>query len=295
MYSTVPLKEFQKKRPRVTNSKLHRAYLVKIYPAVISDSLIPLDRDEIVFGRDEICDFDVADEFASRRHVAFRWQRKECFITDLESTNGTFVNDERISHRKLEHGDQIHFGTQIFKFLSAEDVEATYHEAVFQMMTVDALTQTYNRRYFEDVFERETTRAIRYQRSLGLLILDLDHFKKLNDTYGHLVGDQVLKGVCQRISSRLRHDDIFARIGGEEFAVTFIEGTKQTVDLVGHELCELVNSSPIQTSRGEVKVTISVGGAFASGDDPAECLQLFESADANLYRAKAEGRNQYAG
>lgn len=295
MHSTVPMNH---QSQRLTDSSILQekgAYLVKIYPAVVSGSLIPLDQDETVFGRDSICDYEVADDFSSRRHISIRWERNDCVLRDLGSTNGTFVNDMRTTFHKLKHGDKIHFGTQIFKFLDSENVEATYHEAVFQMMTVDALTQTYNRRYFEDVFQREASRSVRHQRSLGLLILDIDKFKAINDTYGHLVGDEVLAAVSKRISSRIRKDDVLARIGGEEFAVTLTEGTKESLDLVGHQLCQIVEESPFRTSKGVVPVTISVGGAYVNGRENFECQKLFELADANLYDAKMNGRNRYVG
>lgn len=295
MHSTIPLNH---QSQRLTDSNIlqeNGAYLVKIYPAVVSGSLISLDQEETIFGRDSICDFEVADEFASRRHISIRWERNDCVLRDLGSTNGTFVNDMRTTFHKLQHGDKIHFGTQIFKFLDSENVEATYHEAVFQMMTVDALTQTYNRRYFEDVFQREASRSVRHQRSLGLLILDIDKFKSINDTYGHLVGDEVLAAVGKRISLRIRKDDVLARIGGEEFAVTLMEGTKEALDLVGHQLCQIVGETPFQTSKGEIPVTISIGGAFADGSENFECQKLFELADTNLYSAKTNGRNRYLG
>ncbi len=257
--------------------------------------MIPLDRDEYVFGRDSECEYELTDDFVSRRHAAFRWQGSDCFVADLGSMNGTFVNNLRVTQQQLNNGDQVRIGSHIFKFLVSDHVEAMYHEAVFEMMTVDALTKTYNRRYFDDAFNREVSRSLRHERSLGLLMLDIDNFKQHNDTYGHLVGDELLSGMCERISERIRVDEVFARIGGEEFALAVIEPSKESLDEMGAQLCELIGQVPFQTTAGEIDLTISVGGAYTGGHQAITAKDLFEAADSNLYRAKQSGRNQYCG
>lgn len=271
------------------------ACLVKIYPAVVSGSLIPLDQDELVFGRDSECSYELADDFASRRHAAIRWRGADCFIEDLGSTNGTFVNDHSVVQRQLVSGDQIRIGTHIFKYLASDHVETQYHEAVFEMMTIDALTQTYNRRYFDDVFEREFRRSRRHQRSLGLLVLDVDFFKQLNDQHGHLIGDELLSALCRRISSSLSKDELFARIGGEEFAIAIAEISKCDLDQFGHSICQAVRQEPFVTTRGELSLTVSVGGSHTADGKTQSKTELFAIADGHLYRAKQSGRNQYVG
>lgn len=294
MRQTVPiLPSENRQHPVHSESSQQRGFLVKIYPAVVSGSLILLDRQVTFFGRDTECEYELTDDHSSRFHSKFVWEGDDCLLRDLGSTNGTFVNEVRISQCCLKHGDQIRIGTNIFKFLSARDVEAMYHEAVFQMMTVDALTQTYNRRYFDDVFQRESLRSVRYQRSLGLLLLDIDHFKNLNDTYGHLVGDEILTGMCQRISKRFQRDEVFARIGGEEFAIALIEVSPEFLRDMGESLCRTVSAEPFSTSQGAVQVTLSIGGAHAAGDSPIAANVLYERADQQLYRSKAAGRNRY--
>lgn len=295
MHSTVPMAH---RNQRLTDSQRLRAtgaYLVKIYPAVVSGSLISLEQDETVFGRDTLCDYEVADEFASRRHISIRWEKNDCVLRDLGSTNGTYVNDIPTQKHKLQHGDKIYFGSQIYKFLNSGNVEANYHEAVFQMMTIDALKQTYNRRYFEDAFQREASRSNRHKRSLGLLMIDIDKFKTINDTYGHLVGDEILTAVSKRICSRIRQDEVLARVGGEEFAVTFVECTRESLNSVGQQICTIVASEPFRTSKGVISVTVSIGGGFADGTTLVNCQSLCELADTNLYHAKSMGRNQYIG
>lgn len=271
------------------------ACLVKIYPPVVSGSLIALDQEEMLFGRDISCDYELADDFASRRHAIFRWVDRNCVIVDQKSMNGTYVNDQRVAERVLKSGDQIRIGHHIFKFLASDHVEAMYHEAVFEMMTVDALTKTYNRRYFEDTFIREINRSYRHGRQLGLLLLDIDFFKQINDTHGHLIGDELLAGVCKRVRSRVRNDEIFARVGGEEFALVVVECSLENLRELGNDLCELVRQEPFPSSKGNIPVTISIGVAHALGSAPITMNGMLDLADRNLYEAKRAGRDRCCG
>ena len=145
-------------------------------------------------------------------------------MQDLGSTNGTFVNDQRGASCTLKDGDQIKVGRSILKYMPGDNIEANYHEEIYRLMTMDALTQTYNRRYFNEALERECQRAPCATRaSLSLLIFDIDYFKKINDTYGHVAGDSVLRQLAVVVKPRLRLQDVLARVGGEEFAVLLPE------------------------------------------------------------------------
>jgi two-component system cell cycle response regulator len=143
------------------------------------------------------------DDSVSRRHASLEQVAGAYILTDRGSTNGTYVNDERIEQRKLRTGDRLRFGNQIVKFLATDHVEVEYHETVYKIMTTDGLTQAYNRRYFLEVIEREFYRAKRTGRPLSVLMVDVDLFKKINDTYGHLAGDEVLGELCRRINGVL--------------------------------------------------------------------------------------------
>ncbi len=270
------------------------ACFVKIYPANVNGSMIPLNAstEKTVFGRGHSCDFEMLDDFASREHAAVTWKNGSYHIQDLGSTNGTYVNDRKITEQALSPGDQIRIGHHIFKYLSSDHVEAMYHEAVFQMMTVDALTQTYNRRYFEGAFDREVTRTIRHGRTLGLMVFDIDRFKDINDQYGHLVGDEILAGLCKRIHSRIRGDEVFARIGGEEFALVCVELNQTQLLKLAEELRTLVCERPFKTSKGDIEVSVSIGVVHTNGLMPNTPRELMEQADAKLYKAKDLGRNK---
>ena len=194
-----------------------QACLVRIYPAGVSGSLIPLSSVRSSIGRDAMCDVELMDDFISREHAIIQQRDGKFFLQDCGSLNGTFINDQKVEGtQQLIPGDAIRIGNHILKFLSADHVEAQYHEAVYEMMTVDGLTGAQNRRFFEDAIEREIVRSQRHWRPMALLMFDVDHFKAINDQHGHLAGDECLKQLADRVRLRIRGEDLFARFGGEE-------------------------------------------------------------------------------
>jgi diguanylate cyclase (GGDEF)-like protein len=265
--------------------------LVRIYPAEASGSLIALHSPRMTLGRDSLCDIEVPDDFISRVHCVLERHDARWVLTDRSSLNGTFVNDERVEERDLVPGDQIRVGNHIFKFLSSDHVEAQYHEAVYEMMTIDALTQTYNRRYFEEALRREVLRSARHQRPFALLLLDIDFFKRVNDRFGHLVGDEVLRALGARLKARVREDELLARFGGEEFALAMPEITQENAVEVAEEFRKLVSDEAVHSTRGEIPLTISIGMAHSDGRQPIACSELLDRADRKLYEAKHSGRN----
>ena len=295
MINTVPSFHFSETQvtPRLNGQTTEnkQSCLVRIYPAGVSGSLIPLTHRRLTIGRDQTCDLEVNDDFMSRMHAVLELTEGGYLLSDCNSRNGTIVNDKQITSLILRPGDQIRLGNHIFKFLSSDHVEAHYHEAVYEMMTLDAMTNVYNRRYFEDAFRREVLRSQRHSRQLSLLIFDIDRFKQINDNYGHLVGDEVLKALSARVRGRVRGDEIVARIGGEEFAVVLVETSKMNARLVAESLCELVRSSPLLPDRPDLITTISVGGVHTNGLELLSEQDLISQADQQLYLAKTSGRD----
>jgi diguanylate cyclase (GGDEF)-like protein len=268
------------------------SYLVQIYPAQPTNSLIPLDAAEVRIGRDPLSEVEIFDDFASRCHAILRPEAAGTRLYDCGSRNGTFVNGTRVSDCLLVAGDHVRIGNHIFKFLAADHVEAQYHQAVYEMMTSDGLTRTANRRAFEDAFQRELLRAVRHRRPLTLLLIDVDHFKQINDCFGHLVGDDCLRELCDRVRLVVRGDDVFGRLGGEEFAVLLAETNLLDGCVVAERIRLAVAAESFAAERElAVPMTVSIGVSGFDGSELVSSDQLLSDADRRLYAAKSAGRN----
>ncbi len=251
-----------------------------------------LGRAAFQIGRSSKNELPIDQESVSRHHARITTVGKGHAIEDLGSTNGTWVNDEKILDRQaLRDGDQIRVGRSILKFMSGANVEANYHEEIYRLMTVDALTQAYNRRYFNEALEREYNRAQRYKRELSLVLLDLDHFKAINDGQGHLAGDAVLRQLSGEIIPKLREQDIFARVGGEEFAALLPEVGLEGAAATGEKIRRIVEEATFMVETLPIRLTVSAGvtALDARARDP---MSLYERADAAMYEAKSKGRNR---
>ncbi len=253
-----------------------------------------LNASSLLVGRSSKCDIQIDQESTSRNHSKIVNTGKSILIRDLGSTNGTYVNDEPIEEHVLRDGDFIKIGRTIFKFLTGGNIENAYHEEIYRLTTIDGLTQISNKRFFMETLEREIARGQRYQRPLSLVMFDLDHFKAINDTYGHLAGDYVLKHLASAVKGRIRREDVFARYGGEEFAIVLPEIAISTAVTFAEKIRQLVELHEFRFEKTPIAVTISVGvaGTERQQVDPEA---LIKQADDNLYAAKAAGRNQVRG
>jgi diguanylate cyclase (GGDEF)-like protein len=267
-------------------------WLVQVHPLDLEQNRIPLDGVETTLGRSEHCGVVLEDESVSRLHARIVANSTGFEIEDLGSTNGVLVNDELVERRALRTGDRIQLGNRIFRFLADTDVEAQYHETVYSMMTRDGLTSAFNKRYLLECLDREIARSWKTKRSLAVILLDIDHFKHINDEYGHLVGDEVLRELSQRIANLLGGDQIFARFGGEEFAILDGEGNLSSATELGEKCRQCVANEPFDTSDGLLEVTVSVGVAIPALSAESNRDELLELADQRLYKAKNQGRNQ---
>ena len=253
-----------------------------------------LNTNSVVVGRSSKCDIQIDQESISRNHSKIVNTGKSILVRDLGSTNGTYVNDEPIEEYVLRDGDLIKIGRTIFKFLSGGNIEHAYHEEIYRLTTVDGLTQISNKRFFMETLEREMARAHRYQRALSLAMFDLDHFKNINDTYGHLAGDYVLKQLASAVKQKIRREDLFARYGGEEFAIILPEISLATALTFSEKIRQLVEQQEFRFENTSIDVTISMGVATAD-ERVKEMEALIKLADENLYAAKAGGRNRVYG
>jgi diguanylate cyclase (GGDEF)-like protein len=248
-------------------------------------------------GRDATNDVQLPLQDVSRSHCRFALRDGSVSVCDLGSTNGTFLNDRELPPREeflLRSGDHVHVGGVIFKFLYGGNVEALYHEEVYRTLIVDGLTQVNNRRYLLDFLDREMARCRRHHRPLALVVLDVDHFKAINDAFGHLAGDQVLRELAGLIARSARREECVARWGGEEFALVLPE-----TDLAGalhfaERLRGTVEQREFRADGEAVRVTASIGVASVQPDMQAP-EDFLRAADARLYEAKQGGRNRVAG
>ncbi len=227
----------------------------------------------------------------SRTHARIRYLGSEVTIEDLGSRNGTYVNDRSVRRPVgLASGDRFQVGAVHFKFLHEKDVEHAYYEAIYEMVVRDGLTGVFNRRKFLEEANREVVRAQRHDRSLALTLIDIDEFKQVNDSYGHLAGDAVLKQLASRIGSRVRQEDVFARLGGEEFAILSPETDAVGAARHAEALRRICEAEPFDCTAARIDLTCSFGVAGLAAEHRG-IEDLLRSADGALYRAKREGRN----
>ena len=253
-----------------------------------------LNRSQIIIGRSSKADLQIDQEAVSRNHCKITNAGGTIVVRDMDSTNGTYVNDELVEEYTLRDGDFIKVGRCIFKFLSGNNIESSYHEEIYRLTTVDGLTQIFNRRYFVETLERELGRAQRYHRELSLIMFDIDRFKAVNDGYGHLAGDYVLKQLASVVKTRIRREDVLARYGGEEFAIILPEIDQANAVQFAEKVRHLVERAEFRFEDTAIPVTVSVG-VVASSNGIADVEAFIKIADDNLYAAKQAGRNRVIG
>ena len=216
-------------------------------------------EDSVTIGRDAGATIVVDAASVSRTHVRIEPRGRDHALVDLQSTNGTFLNDRLVSEQTLRDGDRFKVGPAIFKFFAGGDVEAQYHEEIYSLMVTDALTQASTKRFFLETLEREIVRAQRHGRPLSLVMFDIDHFKKINDTHSHLAGDEVLRDLGATIRAQVRAEECFARYGGEEFALVLPEATREGAVTVAEKFRAAIESHRFTFEGTVIPVTILAG------------------------------------
>src|SRR5216684_8046926 len=246
-----------------------------------------------VIGRGDRATVRILDDGISREHAAIESDGNHAFLVDLKSTNGTFCNGLRVTRHELADGDKIALGANtILKFTYQDELEAHFQKQLYESALRDGLTNSFNRRYFLDRLNGEMKFAKRHQTSLALLFLDLDHFKKINDNYGHPAGDRVLADVSARISAMLRTEDVFARYGGEEFAIVCRGIDQSGAEALANRILAAVREMRVEHAGRTILVTVSIGVAV-DGTLP-DVNALIAAADAAMYEAKRQGRDRLA-
>lgn len=253
---------------------------------------IDVTEQPLVIGRSHDADLHIPHASVSRQHCQVWREDIACYVRDLGATNRTRVNDVPVEQAILSDGDHLTVGESILKFIGEGSVEARYHEEVYQVATHDALTGLCNRRHFIEIVDKEISRSARHERPLAMCIVDVDLFKPINDTYGHIAGDGVLRQIGEIMHGHVRGDDVAARIGGEEFAVLLPEANIDAAVSFAERLRQAVaDATFILGDSGPHKLTVSIGVAVL-GPGREERSKLMAAADAALYRAKENGRNR---
>lgn len=264
---------------------------------------IPLERPEVTLGRALEADVRVNDANVSRRHAMIQksfneeTQKTDYIVTDFGSRNGTFVNGERIGKQQvLQNGDKITIGDHILRFDLLDEIDREYQRQIHRLISHDDLTGLLSSRSFFSELRREAARATAEKRTFCVLMMDVDHFKNVNDRFGHLTGSKTLEEIGACIIEVLRSGDAASRFGGEEFSAFLLDADTTQAMVAAERIRQVIQERLFTVVRhaepeSTHKVTISIG-ISAFPHDSQDPIELVEMADSALYRAKREGRNR---
>jgi len=270
------------------------ACLVVVWGIGIGNKIL-LNKNEMTIGRARDVDLRLAEAGVSRRHAVIQRRNElEFLLIDTDSTNGTLINSGRIKEAVLKDQDLITIGANRLKFIAADSPEQPYYEELYRQAQMDKALQVYNKHYFLTKLDEEMMRCKRYGLPLSLILLDADHFKRLNDAYGHLAGDAALMQLAETIKKRIRDTDVLCRYGGEEFTIIMPQTHQQHAYVLAEHIRILVAKAPVNHDNTVIDMTISLGISSYSGHEEQACTRelLIAQADKALYEAKHSGRNK---
>jgi two-component system cell cycle response regulator len=270
-----------------------RALLLRM-DGVHAGSVFSVDQLPCTIGRHATNMLRIDEDSISRFHARIIRDNQGFVLEDLESRNGTFVGGKRIKRHRLTDGEGLTFGAKVaFHFSVTDSLEEHLLRRLYESSTRDALTGAYNRSHFDERLRAEVAFAARHAGETSLVMIDLDHFKRVNDTYGHAAGDAVLKELAAVSQRQVRSEDVFARFGGEEFAVVLRGIGLDGATTLGERLRIWFERTPIVFEGKTLTVTLSAGCAsMACCPAPVTPKELIRVADRRLYLAKAKGRNR---
>jgi diguanylate cyclase (GGDEF)-like protein len=286
---------------RLSLAKIHLASRAKSAGLVVIEgmslgSTYVLDKGTYLIGRSPDAFVHIDNYLVSRFHAELRIDGGDpprCVLRDLGSTNGTLVNDERVAEKLLSDGDKIRVGDHVLKYVYQDEQDLRYHAKVHEMIRYDDLTGLLAKSSFYKELSREISRARRRAYHLSVLMMDIDHFKVVNDTHGHLVGSAVLQQIGVLIRDTFRGEDMSGRYGGEEFVTFFPETTKPDALRGADRFRKRVEEHTFRYRDVRLNISISIGVATMPEDgDGLETL--IRKADTALYAAKRTGRNRVA-
>jgi two-component system cell cycle response regulator len=252
-----------------------------------------LDEAEALIGRSPEAHLSLRDTALSRHHARIRRLDSRFVLEDLGSTNGTYVDGQRVQMPvPLKDGARIALGgSTVLRFSLHDTVEHEAARSTHELTVRDPLTRAYNRRHLEERLVSEVAFSHRHGAPLSLLLVDIDAFKQINDTYGHLAGDDALRALTAALQSMVRKEDLVGRFGGEEFAIVARGIDRRGAVAFAERMRLHVERMRIATHGQTIRITVSIGVAFSEGAE-ATAERLFDDADAALYAAKRGGRNR---
>ncbi len=293
-----PEEESQKTRvtrvdAMVTPTSSTRAYMIVVAGKTSVGKMFPISG-ELVIGRAGSADIVLDDEGVSRRHARVRLlDTGNVELEDLNSTNGTYYQGDRIQRQVLKDGDKVQIGsTAVLKFSYQDQLEEALQKNLYESATRDGLTRLYNKKYFQETLEKEFAYASRHRVPLAVVMLDVDHFKRVNDTYGHPAGDYVLQKLAQVVLTVVRAEDVVARYGGEELALILRQSPEDAANRCAERIRSEVAKTDFSHNGVRMPVTVSVGVATTLDKAANSASDLVSIADGYLYRAKRSGRNR---
>ena len=272
--------------------KRDRAYLVVLAGTSVGE-MYKIESEQTIIGRGQKAQIRLLDDGISREHAQVVIQNDRIVLEDMGSTNGTYCNGLKVDRKELVDGDKILVGsTTILKFTYHDNLDEIFQKQMYESALRDGLTRAFNKKYFTDRLESEFTFSTRHVAPLSLLLFDIDHFKKVNDTYGHQAGDYVLSELSNLMTASLRVEDVFARYGGEEFGVICRGADVVQGQIVGERMRKAIEGMTFVYEGRRIPVTISLG--LATLPDPAikDANQFISAADTALYKSKHGGRNR---
>jgi two-component system, cell cycle response regulator len=273
-------------------SKRDQAYLIVLAGSAMGE-MYKVTRERTIIGRGQRADVRMMDEGVSREHCEILIQGDKVVLRDLGSTNGTYCRGLRVDQHELADGDKILVGSgTVLKFTYHDKLDEVFQRQMYESALRDDLTKAFNKKYFMDRVESEFAYAVRHNVPLSLVAFDIDHFKQINDTYGHPAGDYVLAELSSAILASVRVEDVFARVGGEEFSTICRGADVQQGTIVAERLRTAVASKQFAFDGKSIPVTISVGVASVPEPSIRDAMEFIAAADQMLYRAKRGGRNR---
>jgi two-component system, cell cycle response regulator len=254
--------------------------------------VLSLRAEQITIGRSTRADLHLAEEGVSRKHARICWTDDAYVLEDLGSQNGTFVWGKAVTAAQLRQGDLIRVGpVATLRFCWMDEHQKNLLEELYESSVRDPLTGAFNRRHFAERLEAELAYAKRHSAELSLLLVDIDYFKKINDTYGHLEGDRVLRELTRACHQGLRTEDMFARYGGEEFAV-LLRGVPLLGAARAAERLRIAIAEQVFVGKPPLSVSVSIGCASIACIEEGTSGALIHIADQRLYEAKQAGRGR---